>query len=187
MTVLPFRLARCARPSILAVVIALCSFLEPVESQPLPDHQVKAAFFLRFASYMEASPSPNRSDLRLSMCITGGDPFQGALERLVYLQQGGGRREIAVRHIAPGESVADCHFLFLAHAKERDILAALETTRRHGIVTVSDFPGFIKIGGIVELFLEGRKVYFKINQLAAEREGIKVSSRVLTLAKELIQ
>lgn len=187
MTARSFRLLPAPLASILGVVTGLFAFGPIAESQPIPDHQVKAAFFVRFASYIEAPPSPHRSPNSLAMCISGPDPFHGALERLVELQRKSAQRPIAVRHIEFGEPSAQCHFLFLAHDSESGIRAALEQSHRQGTVTVSDFPGFIKIGGMIELFLEGRKVYFKINQIAAESEGIKVSSRVLTLAKELVR
>ena len=51
------------------------------------------------------------------------------------------------------------------------------------ILTVGETPRFIEQGGIVNFFLENGKVRFEINRSAAERSGLRISSRLLQLAK----
>ena len=50
------------------------------------------------------------------------------------------------------------------------------------VLTVADTDGFLDDGGIINFKLEGSKVRFEINQQAAERVGIKISSKLLRLA-----
>ena len=58
----------------------------------------------------------------------------------------------------------------------------LQDLRGPPVLTVADTAGFLDHGGIINFVLEGSKVRFEINQEAAERAGIKISSKLLRLA-----
>ena len=46
-----------------------------------------------------------------------------------------------------------------------------------------DSAGFAALGGIINLTVEDNSVRFEVNQLAAERAGLKISSKLLGIAK----
>jgi hypothetical protein len=62
----------------------------------------------------------------------------------------------------------------------RSILRALKGT---GILTIGDFEGFAEQGGAFNFYLEEGKVRFEINDCAARRENLKISSKLLRLAR----
>ena len=64
-----------------------------------------------------------------------------------------------------------------------NIPAYLQSAAGMPILTVGETPRFIEQGGIVTFFLENGKVRFEINRSAAERSGLRFSSRLLQLAK----
>ena len=51
------------------------------------------------------------------------------------------------------------------------------------VLTVSDGKGFAQAGGIIELYVEGGRMRFAINVDATARSGLRLSSRLLGLAK----
>ena len=51
------------------------------------------------------------------------------------------------------------------------------------MLTVSDAAGFAKAGGMIELFIEEDRMRFAVNVDALERAHVRLSSRVLALAK----
>jgi hypothetical protein len=51
------------------------------------------------------------------------------------------------------------------------------------VLVVGESDDFAESGGAIELFLEERRVRFEINVEAAERSGIRINSRVLSLAR----
>ena len=51
------------------------------------------------------------------------------------------------------------------------------------VLTVSDGKGFAQTGGIIELFIEDGRMRFAINLDAMEQTGVRLSSRLLGLAK----
>jgi hypothetical protein len=53
-------------------------------------------------------------------------------------------------------------------------------------LTISDTPGFVQAGGIIELKLRAGRIRFDINQGAARQVGLKLSSQLLKLADEVL-
>jgi len=51
------------------------------------------------------------------------------------------------------------------------------------VFTVADQEGFAKAGGIANFFRAENRIRFEINPRAAQKAGLKISSRLLRLAK----
>jgi len=59
------------------------------------------------------------------------------------------------------------------------VLAAVDTS---AVLTVSDAPGFATHGGMVGFATDGTRVRFEVNRNVAERSGLKLSAKLLSLA-----
>jgi len=57
-------------------------------------------------------------------------------------------------------------------------------TRDASILTVSELDRFIQSGGIINFVMEGNKVRFEINDAAAKQVGLRISSKLLNLARK---
>lgn len=66
----------------------------------------------------------------------------------------------------------------LAHMT--DVLAAVDTS---AVLTVSDAPGFAAHGGMVGFMSDGERVRFEVNLGQAEKTGLKLSAKLLALAR----
>ncbi len=53
----------------------------------------------------------------------------------------------------------------------------------HGVLTVGEGEGFVRDGGMIGFVVENRRVRFDINQTAAEQAALKLSSRLLSVAR----
>jgi len=62
----------------------------------------------------------------------------------------------------------------------RPILEGLKGTN---ILTVGDTPGYAKQGCMIDFLMEDNKVRFEINAGAASLANLKISSKLLSLAK----
>jgi hypothetical protein len=69
--------------------------------------------------------------------------------------------------------------LVRADARFGAILGELRT----GILTVGETGGFIEAGGVVNLKLETGKIQIQVNIDAAEQAGVRISSKLLSLAQ----
>lgn len=146
------------------------------------EYAVKAAFlyhFAKFAEWPEAAGGPTPPVVHL--CVLGGDPFGQALEELS--DRGADGLKVDVRHVTGVEDRPRCHILFISASEGDRVAAHLARASRHGMLTVSDLAGFARAGGVIQFVLEDGKVRFWINRAAAEREGVRLSSRLLALAR----
>jgi hypothetical protein len=54
------------------------------------------------------------------------------------------------------------------------------------VLTVSDMPGFIEHGGMVQFVLENDNVRFEVNLSAANKSGLALSSQLLKVAARVV-
>ena len=54
-----------------------------------------------------------------------------------------------------------------------------------GILTVGEGEEFLRDGGMIAFVIENRRVRFDINQTAAETARLKISSRLLSVARSV--
>lgn len=152
------------------------------EGRPHDPGQVKAAFLFNFAKYVQWSERGEKGPLRL--CVAGETPLAETLGLL------DGRRvrdeTIELRRLSAGDASNGCRLLFVGEvAGER--LAGWLADAGGGALTVSDRPGFVDAGGMIELFMEGERVRFAVNLDALRASKLTVSSRLLRLARRVVE
>ena len=149
------------------------------------EYQVKAAFLFNFAKFVEwpADAFDGPQD-PVAICVMGKDPFGDSLDNVVRGETVNGRPLIVRRPRNPLET-RDCQIVFLARAErawQDEILSSLEG---EGILTVGEDDGFLTDGGIIRFVLEENRVRFDINLAAAEANRLKLSSKLLRLARAM--
>ncbi|HEV7506588.1 MAG TPA: YfiR family protein [Thermoanaerobaculia bacterium] len=149
-----------------------------------PEYDVKAAFLFNFTKFVEWPPTAfadERSPLKL--CVLGENPFGKTLRALTGEEVGG--RKLLLTHLDNLNNLETCHVLFVSRSERDRLPKILADLQSAPVLTVGDTPGFIDQGGMINFILEASKVRFDVNQEAAERAGIKISSRLLALAKHV--
>ena len=53
------------------------------------------------------------------------------------------------------------------------------------VLLVSDMPGFVERGGMIQFVTEGNRVRFLVNLKAAQKAGLALSSELLKVAKSV--
>jgi hypothetical protein len=148
--------------------------------QGAPVAEVKAAFLFNFAKFTEWPALPRGTSIQY--CVVGDDAVAAALRETVRDQQIAGR-PLRVRSGAPSTAWHTCHILFVAESAQSHTHSDLVLLKQMPVLTVSDAYGFAEGDGIAELYLEGDRMRFAINVPAAERAGLRLSSRLLSLAR----
>jgi hypothetical protein len=145
---------------------------------------VKAAFLFHFAQYVEWPDGALKdASSPLVYCTIGEDPFRGALDATLKGKTIGGH-SVEVRHlqkVSPG-----CHLVFIGEAEKKQIPATLGMLKGSPALTVGESPGFAQQGGMIGLFLEENKIRFEINLETTTQANLKISARLLALAKRVI-
>lgn len=145
------------------------------------DMAVKAAFLPRFARYVTWPPSamPQGAD-PFVLCVLGKDPFGGMLDQAVRTQSVDGRR-IIVRRMDSTAAAGGCHIAFVQGSRARPAGQMIAALDGKPVLTVTDAASGAQRGIIHFVVMSGR-VRFFIDQSAAARRGLTVSSRLLALA-----
>ena len=169
----------------LVLLLALGLAGSPVGAAPQPgEYQIKAAYLINFARYVEwpAGRLPAGTPLRL--CLLGRDPFGGALLGLDGRQVQG--REVRLRQADSLEQALDCHMVFVSGSEERRMGLVLRGLAGRGVLTVSDIDGFAEAGGGIGMITEDDRVRFDINQATLARDGLRASSQLLRLGRQVL-
>ena len=142
------------------------------------EYSVKANYLVRFAAFVEwPSGAFANAQAPVAICVTGRDPFGTVLDRAARGQTAYGR-PLVVRRPASREAVAGCHILYVGEGAEALIKAAAGQT---GLLMVTDAAATTE-RGTIHFVLSNSRVRFHIDQQAATRSGLAVSSRLLNLA-----
>ena len=147
------------------------------------EYQVKSAFLLNFTKFVEwPATAFETPDSPITICILGEDPFGSLLDQIVAGELVGNRK-IAISRIRRAPVPKGCQVLFVGRP-EREAAAVL-TALDPGVLTVGEGESFIRDGGMIAFVIENRRVRFSANQAAAENAGLKISSRLLNVAKSV--
>jgi YfiR/HmsC-like len=167
------------------IVLCLCS---NIPQQALSQNEegaaypVKLAFLYNFTKFVEWPAASYRdSSAPLSICIVGHDPFSEDLEQELRTRVVGSH-PVQVRTLAPNAILIGCLVVFLP-ATEKDQDQIVRGLNGSSTLTVGETDGFAARGGVINLTVEENKVHFEVNELAANRAGLKISSKLLSIAK----
>ena len=166
--------------AVLLTLMMLAVFEVRLTAQTAGEYEVKAAFLYKFASFVEWPGETTHSPLCIA--VVGRDPFGTALDEVVKGKSINGR-SFLVKRFKSGEDVTGCSIVFISASEKgrgRSILDRLPGT---GVLTVSDIPGFCQGGGMIEFELLDQKVHFAINPDAGDRARLKLSSKLLCVAR----
>ncbi len=142
---------------------------------------IKAAFVYNFAKFTDWPEELWGKSPSLRLCTAGGkNAFSQAVAAL-HRQQSIRGKDIEVSTIIRPHESARCHLLVITGTES--VGEWLRSTRYLPVLTVGDNKGFASTGGTIGLFVEGNKVKFAINPDAAHRAGIKISAKLLQLAR----
>lgn len=171
-------LRHCA-PIVLAALVACAPACSQADEQLATEYRIKAAFlynFSRFVNWPEEIQQPGR----FTICVLGIDPFGDALDSLAGKAVHDSQLDIL--HL-PGTAVAgECRIVFVSDSESDRIDSILAPLEGRAVLTVSDCAAFAEKGGMIRLKLVNNKVRFDINIDAAQRAGLNISSKLLSLA-----
>lgn len=145
------------------------------------EYAQKSIFLLNLARLVEWPNEDKMPEQALNFCFIGDDSFGDTLNNIRDKTVRGWA--LIIRKHIKFDDIASCHLLFI-DASERDNLESiLAFTAERPILTVGDVPDFAMQGGIVNLINYQERIVLEINLDAAQRTQLRISSRLLSLAR----
>jgi hypothetical protein len=171
--------------ALLAVAGALAISAQPASAQKdqVGEYELKAAILYNLSRFVEWPPSAYASSQAPTvLCILGQDPFGNSLKTLQQKQDANGR-PVAIRQLKNENGIRDCHVLFVSTSERKTVAQILTSLKGSSVLTVGEMSQFAVQGGVIQFTLEDKQVHFEINLDAASRMALKISSRLLVLAR----
>jgi hypothetical protein len=169
------------RLALLAVLIATVPGRS--HAQLLSEHEVKAAFLVNFARFTEwPSAAFLDSASPIMIGVAGDETLRRTIDHLAKGKLFSGRA-LKTRNVKDANDVSHIQLLFIGGLPGFRTADILKTLNGLPVLTVGDTAGFCAQGGMITFLLERDRLRFEIRFDTTEYAGLKVSSRVLALAK----
>ena len=138
----------------------------------------------QFVDWPEAAfRSPNAS---LLLCVYGDYPFGISLAEAakgVAVQ----RHLLEVKWVRKDEDLPACRVLYVSRSTAKRYAKVIEAVRSSITLTIGEAPEFVEAGGMIALELTDPGLRFDVNLDAVRDRHLRLSSRLLSLARSVIQ
>lgn len=165
-----------------ATILAPAATAQPAATEA----QVKAAFLYRFGGFVEWPEGTfARADAPFAIGVLGGEAVAAELERITA-----GRRvqdrPVAVRRLRRGEATAGLQVLFVGSDEAARLPEVLAAAKSQALLVVAESDSALAQGATINFVPADDKVRFDVALPAAERGGLRISSRLLAVARKVV-
>jgi hypothetical protein len=160
------------------VALMLLCLAQP--ALPAAEHELRVAMIFNIARFVQW---PNATiGESFTLCALGANAVAEALPVLNDKQLDA--RAVTVRTIRRDNDINGCELVYLA--PDQTLRLARIAEHRNNtptpLLTISDAPGFISLGGMVELITIDGRQRFRVNQDLAQQNGLTINAKLLQLA-----
>jgi hypothetical protein len=165
------------------LLLPLRCFAQDESQLQLSEQKIKAGLIYNFLKYTEwPSEKAAAPASPLVVCIFGaGDPLGGYLQpiedRTVH------QRVVKLQHISAVEEAAKCQMLFISEDTATQWPALHSFLAHKSVLTVGDFDGFSKMGGMIEFGTEENRIRILLNMQAVDESRLHIYDNLRRLAK----
>jgi hypothetical protein len=170
----------------LAVAIALLlgSACARAESDATTaEYRIKAAFLFKFVGFIDWPPATfERPDAPFTIGVLGGPVLGGELEQIAAGRQVNGH-PVHVRLLGRGDTAAGLQVLFVGRGEAARLNAVAAATDGMATLVVSESDGALALGSAINFVVVDDKVRFDVALHSINRAGLKISARLLAVAR----
>jgi hypothetical protein len=150
----------------------------------IPEYRLKAEFMERFTRFIEwpAASPVNDPQTPFAICVAGEDPFGQFLKDLAATHKIKSK-SISIRPVTASSTLDGCHMLFISASERTRAADLIRRTADRPILTVSDSAGLGEAGVMINFYEAEDKVRFEINPRSATKSGLRISSKLLKVAR----
>jgi len=164
--------------ALMAVKTAICW-----ADGPSREYLVKAAFLYNFTQFVSwPSDAFAATDSPFVVAVVGDDPFSGALEKAMS-GKSVANHPIQVQHFSSADQLGDCQMLFVPASEDSNLSEIIGAEAKRPVLTVGETDAFSPAGGCMRFYLEDGKVRFEIGPDAVDEARLKVSAKLMNLAR----
>ncbi|MEK7991782.1 MAG: YfiR family protein [Thiotrichaceae bacterium] len=132
------------------------------------EHQVKAVYLYNFSHFIHWPHNLLKSKQAFHICVLGKNSFNNALDYVVNKEKFDGK-PIKLEYLQRVEDTSNCQILFISQSEQSKLRAVFDFLKNKPILTVSDIPRFIELGGMIKFYLNRKRQV----RLAIEPETLR--------------
>jgi len=168
-----------------ALSFLLASLPLPAQNPVSPEYRAKANYLANFPSFVEwPQEAWSQGKAAFLVCVFGEFSFGTSLAEITRGATIHDRR-IEIRWIRKPQELSACQVLFVSRSEQKRYNLALDAVRDRMVFTVGETPEFLDAGGILTFSGKGT-IQFDVNLEAANKAHLKISSRLLALARHVL-
>jgi hypothetical protein len=149
---------------------------------------VKAAYLVNFIRFIEWPSLPPGDNAPFVIGVSGNRELEDYLWKVTEGKLLHDRKVRILRLVTPSDAT-DCQLIYInptpsrAEAVHLSAEECLQAVRGKPILTVSQDDDFLRKGGIINFYTDGKNLRFEIAQDVATAVGLQPSSKLLALAR----
>jgi hypothetical protein len=157
------------------------------QSEPqAPEPRVKAAFLFKFGSYVEwPSGTFASATAPFTIGVMDADALADELATVVAGRSMDGR-PVVVRKLRDGDPIAGLNILFIGKAVNGKLAGILSPMKGRPTLAVTESEGALELGSMINFVIVDGKVRFDISLDPAAAGSLKISSRLLAVARKVM-
>ena len=151
------------------------------------ERRVKAVFVSKFAGYVEWPASAfNDAASPIVIGVAGADPLAEELEQAIAGSVIG-ERSMRVRRLGPLEPIGNCcQIVFVGRGVDRARASELlSAAQGKPVLTVTENDKGQQPGSVINFLAADGRLRFDISRDAADRNGLRLSSQLLGVARQV--
>ncbi len=151
-----------------------------------PEYDLKAKYLYKITDYVDwpAAAFPQEKS-PFVIGVIGEDQFGANLDNIVE-GKSLSTHKIVVKRFKKQTDLETCHILFVCRSEKDRMSKIVERVGKAHTLIIGDNDQCLARGGTINFILEDKKVRFEINADAAERAGLKISSKLMQLATKVV-
>lgn len=170
----------------LAMVAALLAFPACAAQNAVAEAEARAAIVFNALLFANWPQRIERQAASLMLCVVEDDAVEFAL-RAAYAGETVGRARLAVtKKRARPDELNDCAAIYVGGGPS-ELYRVAVASRGRSMLLIGEGAQALENGAMIGLALSGGRYVIDINQVALRREGLAVSSKLLRLARKVIE
>lgn len=143
------------------------------------EYEAKAGFLANFAKFVEWPAQAQTNKFRIGI-LDDDKAFPVIAAALAGKSVGG--REIEVVRVKRGHDPKSFNIVFVTRSQAKRTQSVFEKVGTAPVLTVGETSGFAAEGGCFNFTLTGGNIRFEVNTGVAAKAGLKISSRLASMA-----
>jgi hypothetical protein len=173
--------------ALIAVALALPAGAAAAAPERAPEAAIKAAYVFNFGGYVDWPASAFETpESELVVAVVAAEGLAVELENAAAGRTVAGR-PVRVLRLRAGDEIPPVHVLFVGRSEGRSLGVLLEALGDRPTLAVTESENALTSGSAINFVVEGERERFDIAPRTAERHGLRVSARLLSVARRVVE